>query len=194
MRLALFQPDIPQNLGANLRLAACLGVAVDIIEPCGFPLTDRALKRTAMDYGENVAISRHSGWSAFRGAQVESGARLILFTTRGSVRLEMHAFQPGDILLFGRESARGPGRGPRRRRLTRRDTTGGRRALTECLGVCRHSPVGGASTNTPVASWLTRTWPGTKPASTMQSCHVIVITALPLVDERAGSWRHRTFS
>ncbi len=105
MRLALFQPDIPQNLGANLRLAACLGVAVDIIEPCGFPLTDRALKRTAMDYGENVAISRHSGWSAFRGAQVESGARLILFTTRGSVRLEMHAFQPGDILLFGRESA-----------------------------------------------------------------------------------------
>lgn len=108
MRLALFQPDIPQNLGANLRLAACLGVAVDIIEPCGFPLTDRALKRTAMDYGENVAISRHSGWSAFRGAQVGSGARLILFTTRGSVRLEMHAFQRGDILLFGRESAGAP--------------------------------------------------------------------------------------
>jgi tRNA (cytidine/uridine-2'-O-)-methyltransferase len=105
LRLALFQPDIPQNLGANLRLAACLGVAVDIIEPCGFPLTDRALKRTAMDYGENVAISRHSGWSEFRESQLGSGARLILFTTRGSVRLEMHAFQPRDILLFGRESA-----------------------------------------------------------------------------------------
>ncbi|MCA1481943.1 tRNA (cytidine(34)-2'-O)-methyltransferase, partial [Bradyrhizobium sp. NBAIM08] len=86
MRLALFQPDIPQNLGANLRLAACLGVAVDIIEPCGFPLTDRALKRTAMDYGENVAISRHSGWSAFREGQTASGARLILFTTRGRTR------------------------------------------------------------------------------------------------------------
>ncbi len=59
MRLALYQPDIPQNLGASLRLAACLGVAVDIIEPCGFPLTDKALRRTAMDYGENVEIVRH---------------------------------------------------------------------------------------------------------------------------------------
>ena len=105
MRLALFQPDIPQNLGANLRLAACLGVAVDIIEPCGFPLTDRALRRTAMDYGENVAICRHSGWSAFREAQLATGARLILFTTRGSVRIETHAFRPDDVLLFGRESA-----------------------------------------------------------------------------------------
>lgn len=105
MRLALFQPDIPQNLGANLRLAACLGVAVDIIEPCGFPLTDRALRRTAMDYGENVAISRHSGWTAFREAQLATGTRLILFTTRGSVRLEDHVFRRSDILLFGRESA-----------------------------------------------------------------------------------------
>ena len=105
MRLALFQPDIPQNLGANLRLAACLGVAVDIIEPCGFPLTDRALKRTAMDYGENVAISRHSGWAAFRTHQIASGARLILFTTRGSTRLDAFAFRADDILLFGRESA-----------------------------------------------------------------------------------------
>lgn len=104
LRLALFQPDIPQNLGANLRLAACLGVAVDIIEPCGFPLTDRALKRTAMDYGENVAISRHSGWSAFRESQLASGARLILFTTRGSVHLEAYDFRPDDVLLFGRES------------------------------------------------------------------------------------------
>jgi tRNA (cytidine/uridine-2'-O-)-methyltransferase len=86
-------------------LAACLGVAVDIIEPCGFPLTDRALRRTAMDYGENVAISRHSGWSAFRDVQVAAGARLILFTTRGSVRLQTYAFRRDDILLFGRESA-----------------------------------------------------------------------------------------
>jgi tRNA (cytidine/uridine-2'-O-)-methyltransferase len=105
VRLALFQPDIPQNLGANLRLAACLGVAVDIIEPCGFPLTDRALKRTAMDYGENVAISRHSGWSAFREGQIASGGRLILFTTRGSVRLDTFPFHADDFLLFGRESA-----------------------------------------------------------------------------------------
>jgi len=86
-------------------MAACLGVTVDIIEPCGFPLTDRALRRTAMDYGENVEISRHSGWSAFRQFQMNSGARLILFTTRGSVRLETQDFQQDDILLFGRESA-----------------------------------------------------------------------------------------
>ena len=105
LRLALFQPDIPQNLGANLRLAACLGVAVDIIEPCGFPLTDKALRRTAMDYGENVSVSRHSGWSAFRAWQSGTGARLVLFTTRGATRLDAHAFQPDDILLFGRESA-----------------------------------------------------------------------------------------
>jgi tRNA (cytidine/uridine-2'-O-)-methyltransferase len=105
LRLALFQPDIPQNLGANLRLAACLGVAVDIIEPCGFPLTDRALRRTAMDYAENVFVSRHSGWSAFREGQIASGSRLILFTTRGATRLDQHIFRADDILLFGRESA-----------------------------------------------------------------------------------------
>ena len=105
MRLALFQPDIPQNLGANLRLAACLGVAVDIIEPCGFPLTDKALRRTAMDYAENVAVLRHSGWLSFREQQIASGSRLVLFTTRGSTRLEHATFQPGDTLLFGRESA-----------------------------------------------------------------------------------------
>ncbi len=105
MRLALFQPDIPQNLGANLRLAACLGVAVDIIEPCGFPLTDKALRRTAMDYAENVAVFRHSGWLSFREHQIASGSRLVLFTTRGSTRLDQAVFQPGDTLLFGRESA-----------------------------------------------------------------------------------------
>lgn len=105
MRLALFQPDIPQNLGANLRLAACLGVAVDIIEPCGFPLTDRALRRTAMDYAENVAVFRHSGWNSFRETQIANGSRLVLFTTRGSTRLDQFAFQPADTLLFGRESA-----------------------------------------------------------------------------------------
>ena len=86
-------------------MAACLGVAVDIIEPCGFPLTDKALRRTAMDYAEKVAVFRHSGWSAFREQQIASGSRLVLFTTRGSIRLDQTAFQPGDTLLFGRESA-----------------------------------------------------------------------------------------
>lgn len=105
LRLALFQPDIPQNLGANLRLAACLGVAVDIIEPCGFPLTDRALRRTAMDYAENASVSRHSGWTAFRDWQASTGGRLILFSTRADARLDRFRFRADDILLFGRESA-----------------------------------------------------------------------------------------
>lgn len=105
MRLALYQPDIPQNLGANIRLAACLGVAVDIIEPCGFPLTDRSLRRTAMDYAENAIVSRHSGWSAFRETQIASGSRLVLLTTRAATRLDQFSFRADDTLLFGRESA-----------------------------------------------------------------------------------------
>lgn len=105
MRLALYQPDIPQNLGANLRLAACLGVAVDIIEPCGFPLTDRGLRRTAMDYAENASVSRHSGWASFRESQIVSGSRLILLTTRAATRLDQFSFRTDDVLLFGRESA-----------------------------------------------------------------------------------------
>jgi len=105
VRLALYQPDIPQNLGANLRLAACLGVAVDIIEPCGFPLTDRGLRRTAMDYAENASVSRHSGWTSFRESQIASGSRLILLTTRAATQLDQFSFRTDDILLFGRESA-----------------------------------------------------------------------------------------
>lgn len=105
VRLALFQPDIPQNLGANLRLAACLGVAVDIIEPCGFPLTDKALRRTAMDYAENAVVLRHSGWPAFRETLVANNSRLVLFTTAGSIRLDQFSFRKDDVLMFGRESA-----------------------------------------------------------------------------------------
>jgi tRNA (cytidine/uridine-2'-O-)-methyltransferase len=104
VRLALYQPDIPQNLGAILRLAACFDVAVDIIEPCGFPLTDRALRRTAMDYGAQVEIRRHDGWSAFLESRRAAG-RLVLFSTQGATGLEAFAFKPGDCLLFGRESA-----------------------------------------------------------------------------------------
>ena len=105
VRLALYQSDIPQNLGAILRLAACLGVAVDIIEPCGFPLTDKALRRTAMDYGKNVEFVRHAGWSAFFESNVRAGRRLVLFSTRAEASLEAFAFQRDDCLLFGRESA-----------------------------------------------------------------------------------------
>lgn len=108
MRLALFQPDIPQNLGANIRLAACLGVALDIIEPCGFPLTDRALRRTAMDYGQNAQITRHSGWQAFHDSPERAGRRIVLLTTRAETQLNEFSFLANDCLLMGRESAGAP--------------------------------------------------------------------------------------
>jgi tRNA (cytidine/uridine-2'-O-)-methyltransferase len=105
VRLAFLQPDIPQNLGASLRLAACFGVAVDIIEPCGFPLTDKALRRAALDYGEKVEVLRHDGWASFLESRTGISGRLILFSTRGADSLAGFSFEPGDCLLFGRESA-----------------------------------------------------------------------------------------
>jgi tRNA (cytidine/uridine-2'-O-)-methyltransferase len=102
MRLALFQPDIPQNLGAALRLGACLGVAVDVIEPCGFPLSDRAVRRAAMDYTERAEMVRHAGWGEFLTARQ---GRLLLFTTRAAEPFQAHEYRASDILLFGRESA-----------------------------------------------------------------------------------------
>jgi tRNA (cytidine/uridine-2'-O-)-methyltransferase len=105
MRLALHQPDQAGNVGTILRLAACLGVAVDVIEPCGFAFSDRALKRAGMDYAERVAVARHSGWAAFE-ARLEG--RLVLFTTAGEVRLPEARFEPGDTLLFGSESRGAP--------------------------------------------------------------------------------------
>jgi tRNA (cytidine/uridine-2'-O-)-methyltransferase len=105
VRLAFYQPDIPQNLGASLRLAACLGVAVDIIEPCGFPLTDKALKRAALDYTETVEIVRHDAWAKFVESRNRTGGRLVLFTTASESLLTDTRFEPSDCLLFGRESA-----------------------------------------------------------------------------------------
>jgi tRNA (cytidine/uridine-2'-O-)-methyltransferase len=101
MRLALYQPDQAGNVGTILRLAACLGVGVDLIEPCGFPFSDRALKRAGMDYAGMAAVTRHPGWAAFE-AGLEG--RLVLFTTAGAVRLPEMRFEPGDTLLFGSES------------------------------------------------------------------------------------------
>lgn len=103
MRLALYQPDIPQNTGALLRLAAALGVPVDIIEPCGFVWDDRRLRRSAMDYIDRVEIVRHRSWEAFR-ATLASRSRLVLMTTGGAVRLPDFTFRADDILLLGRES------------------------------------------------------------------------------------------
>jgi tRNA (cytidine/uridine-2'-O-)-methyltransferase len=108
MRLALFQPDIPQNLGSALLLGACLGVPVDIIEPCGFPLSDRAARRAAMDYAEMAEIVRHPSWSRFLEAAERRNGRLLLFTTRGAEPFHKFHYQPGDVLLFGRESAGAP--------------------------------------------------------------------------------------
>jgi len=104
MRLALFQPDIPQNAGALIRLGACLGVPVDIIEPCGFVLSDRRLRRAGMDYVERADLVRHRSWPAFRAAN-EGQARLILLTTQGAMPYHRFAFAPHDIILVGRETA-----------------------------------------------------------------------------------------
>jgi tRNA (cytidine/uridine-2'-O-)-methyltransferase len=104
LRLALFEPDIPQNTGTLLRLAACLGVAVDLIEPLGFLYDDRRLRRAALDYAARVTICRHNSWSAFQ-ANRDRTSRLVLLTTRGTAALHGFAFAPGDTLLLGRESA-----------------------------------------------------------------------------------------
>ncbi|MGZ3378102.1 MAG: tRNA (cytidine(34)-2'-O)-methyltransferase [Phenylobacterium sp.] len=108
MRLALFQPDIPQNVGAALRLGACLEVPIDVIEPCGFPLSDAGVRRAAMDYGALAQMTRHAGWADFRSAPERKDGRLVLFTTRGATPLHAFEFQRGDTLLFGRESSGAP--------------------------------------------------------------------------------------
>lgn len=109
MRLALYQPDIPQNLGAAIRLSACLGLALDVIEPCGFPLTDAAMKRAALDYGEKARISRHDSFAAFRTVPERAGGRLVLIETDGTVKFQNFQFSTGDTLILGRESAGSPG-------------------------------------------------------------------------------------
>ena|SRR5579872_149377 len=105
MRIALYEPDIPQNTGTILRLAACLGLAADIIEPAGFPVSDRAFRRAGMDYLGEVSIRRHDSWAAFEAWRREAGVRLVLFTTRGTTPYLEHRFATEDVLLFGRESA-----------------------------------------------------------------------------------------
>ena len=104
-RLALYQPDIPQNTGTMLRLAACLGVPVDIVEPAGFDVSDRNFRRAGMDYLDRLEIVRHPHWRAFEEARRGSGARLVLATTRGATPYAAFAYRPDDVVMVGRESA-----------------------------------------------------------------------------------------
>jgi tRNA (cytidine/uridine-2'-O-)-methyltransferase len=105
MRIALYEPDIPQNTGTILRLAACLGVEAHIVEPAGFPTSDRAFRRAGMDYLDRVAIVRHASWPAFEEWRRTAGARLLLFSTAATVSYLDHAYRSDDVLTFGRESA-----------------------------------------------------------------------------------------
>jgi tRNA (cytidine/uridine-2'-O-)-methyltransferase len=105
MRIALYQPDIPQNAGTILRLCACFGIEAHIIEPSGFPTTDRAFRRAGMDYLDAVEIVRHSSWREFASWRSRQGHRLILFTTAATASYLDYRYRPDDILLFGRESA-----------------------------------------------------------------------------------------
>ena len=105
IEIALYQPDIPGNTGTILRLAACLGARVHVIEPSGFDLSDRALKRAGMDYLETAALRRHVSWEAFDSWRTEEGKRIVLLTTGAEIPYTAHDFARGDVLLFGRESA-----------------------------------------------------------------------------------------
>lgn len=107
MHIALFQPDIPQNLGSALRLAACMDVTLHVIEPCGFIFDDKRIRRAGMDYIDHAALIRHASWDDFvtwRDSELPKG-RIVLLTTKGSTDLRAFHFQPDDILLAGRESA-----------------------------------------------------------------------------------------
>jgi tRNA (cytidine/uridine-2'-O-)-methyltransferase len=104
VRLALYQPDIPQNVGAAIRLAACFAAPLDIIGPCGFPLTDRALKRAALDYGRLALVENHPSFAEFLSHSARREGRLVLVETDGAARLDRFSFRAGDTLLLGRES------------------------------------------------------------------------------------------
>ena len=105
IRLGLYQPDIPQNTGTMLRLAACLGVPVEIVEPAGFDVSDRNLRRAGMDYLERAGVTRHVSWRAFLEWRASAEARIVLATTRSALPYTDFKFRSGDVILMGRESA-----------------------------------------------------------------------------------------
>ncbi len=108
MRLALFEPEIAGNVGAAIRVAACFGAALDVIEPCGFPASDRSLRRAAMDYADGLELTLHADWAAFNAARRAEGRRLALLTTRAEASVYEMDWREDDILLIGRESAGAP--------------------------------------------------------------------------------------
>ncbi|MBI2239175.1 MAG: tRNA (cytidine(34)-2'-O)-methyltransferase [Magnetospirillum gryphiswaldense] len=103
LRLALYQPDIPQNAGTLIRLSACLGIPLDVIEPCGFLWDEKRMRRAGMDYVDHARVNRHASYATFR--QSLGGGRLVLLTTAGSQRLDGFSFLAGDVIMVGRESA-----------------------------------------------------------------------------------------
>ena len=105
MRIALYQPDIPQNTGNILRLGACLGIEIDIIEPTGFIFDDKKFRRSAMDYYKYVKYKRHADWNSFYDESIKKNYRIILLTTKAKKNYYNYVFNNNDILLFGRESA-----------------------------------------------------------------------------------------
>jgi tRNA (cytidine/uridine-2'-O-)-methyltransferase len=105
MRIALYEPDIPQNTGTILRLCGCLGVEAHIVEPTGFPVTDRAFRRAGMDYLDQVAITRHPSFAAFEDWRRQQGHALVLLTTGATRSYLDHRYHVGEVLMFGRESA-----------------------------------------------------------------------------------------
>ena len=105
MHLALYEPDIPQNTGTLLRLAACLGIGINLIEPAGFVLTDKRLRRAGMDYLDRVAWTRHGSWAEFLDSRGARSGRLVLLTTRAKIPYTDFRFEATDTLLLGREGA-----------------------------------------------------------------------------------------
>lgn len=105
LRVALYQPDIPGNTGTILRMAACLGFAVDLIEPAGFDVSDRSLRRSGMDYLAQAALTRHADWHHFEDWRKQAGRRIVLLSTKAAIPYTDYRFQANDILLFGRESS-----------------------------------------------------------------------------------------
>ena len=107
MRMALYQPDIPGNAGAMMRTAACLGVGVDIIGPCGFVLSDKQMRRAGMDYLDRLDLTDHASWQSFQDSRTAAanGGRLVVLTTKAETDYAQFSFLPDDILLAGRESA-----------------------------------------------------------------------------------------